>query len=190
MSDQKIKQVGPWLQFATRQVYDNPWITVHHDQVKTPAGTDGIYGRIHFKNVAIGIIPIDQQGNTWLVGQYRYALDAYSWEIPMGGGQIGQDPLVCAQRELKEETGFSAASWQNIMTLHTSNSVTDELAYVFLARELTAGESSLEDTESDLVVKKLPFAQAVNKVTSGELTDAISVAGLLAVERLLRQTSS
>lgn len=180
VNNTKLK-IGPWIRESSQEVYDNPWITVTHEQVKTPAGTDGIYGKIHFKNVAIGIVPIDEEGNTWLVGQHRYALDQYSWEIPMGGGPLNEDPLLAAQRELKEETGFSANNWQQLLHLHTSNSVTDEQGFVFVARDLVAGEQRLEDSESDLVVKKLPLHEAHAMVLNGEITDSISVAALLAV---------
>lgn len=180
-----VKKIGPWQRLTRDTVYDNPWISVTHETVKTPAGSDGIYGKVHFKNRAIGIIPLDEHGNTVLVGQYRYALDEYSWEIPMGGGPLSEDPLLTAQRELQEETGLHGGRWQELFKLHTSNSVTDEEGYVFLAEELMRGEMSLEDTESDLVVKELPFADAVSMIERGEITDVISIAGLLAVARLL-----
>lgn len=129
MSDKnKPQQRGPWLRLSAEQVYDNPWISLSHETVITPGGTEGIYGNVHFKNRALAIVPVDEQGNTWLVGQHRYTLDAFSWEVPMGGGPLNEEPLQAAQRELKEETGYSAANWQQLMKLHTSNSVTDEEA--------------------------------------------------------------
>lgn len=175
--------INPWQILNTREVYDNPWIRVREDQVINPSGGKGIYGVVSFKNIAIGIIPIDTQGNTWLVGQYRYTLGEYSWEIPMGGGKIGVPVLESAQRELKEETGISAARWTNVMKLHTSNSVTDEVGFVFLAEDLTYGETEFEETEQ-LAIKKLPFAEAIAMVMRGEITDGISVAGLLKVAAL------
>ncbi|MCS6968555.1 MAG: NUDIX hydrolase [Cytophagales bacterium] len=169
---------NPWQTLSSRVVYENRWISVREDQVINPAGNPGIYGVVSFKNIAIGIIPIDEEGYTWLVGQYRYALHEYSWEIPMGGGPKGQDILLSAQRELKEETGFTARRWTCLMKLHTSNSVTDEVGYVFLAEELQAGETAFEETEQ-LSLWRLPFEQAVQMVMDGQITDAISVAGLL-----------
>jgi 8-oxo-dGTP pyrophosphatase MutT (NUDIX family) len=169
---------NPWKLLHRRAVYDNPWIRVDEDQVRNPAGGLSLYGRIHFKNQAIGIIPLDEQGNTWLVGQYRYVPDAYFWEIPMGGSPYGEDILETAQRELKEETGLTARRWTPLMRLHTSNSVTDEEGYVFLAEELTEGETEFEDTE-DITVRKLPLAEAIRMVMEGQITDAISAAGLL-----------
>lgn len=177
------KKIGPWTRLSSYCEYQNPWIQVNHEKVITPAGSEGIYGKIHFKNRAIGVIPVDEEGYTWLVGQHRYALDEYSWEIPMGGGGLDQPPLAAAQKELKEETGFSAKNWQQLMKLHTSNSVTDEEAYVFLATGLEAGEQALEATEADLILQRLPFKEAVDMVVKGQITDAISVAGLLFVER-------
>jgi ADP-ribose pyrophosphatase len=175
---------GPWTQCSQQQVYDNPWIEVKHEQVLTPAGTEGIYGTIHFKNLAIGIIPLDADDNTWLVKQFRYTLNEDSWEIPMGGGPLDVEPLLSAQRELREETGLQAQSWRELMRLHTSNSVTDELALVYVAEQLTQGEMELEETE-DIELMKLPLQDALQMVMKGEITDAISVAALLrlSVER-------
>lgn len=187
MSDNNNKPVtiGPWQRKSRAQVYENPWINLTHEEVITPAGSDGIYGKVHFKNRAIGIIPLDENHNTVLVGQYRYALDEYSWEIPMGGGPLHEDPLQCAQRELKEETGLYGGDWQQLFKLHTSNSVTDEEGYVFLARDLMQGEQALEDTEKDLILKHLPFSEAINLLEQGGITDVISIAGLLAVEKMI-----
>ncbi|MEW6036821.1 MAG: NUDIX hydrolase [Pseudomonadota bacterium] len=173
-----MPESNPWRLLSRREVYDNPWIHLDEDQVINPGGGISLYGRIHFKNQAIGVIPLDGQGNTWLVGQYRYVPDAWFWEIPMGGSPEGESILASAQRELKEETGLSAASWRLLMRLHTSNSVTDEEGFVFVAEELEEGEPEFEETE-DLRIWKLPLADAVSMVMSGEITDAISVAGLL-----------
>jgi len=175
---------NPWQVLSTEVKYQNPWIRVREDQVINPSGGRGIYGVVSMKNKAIGIIPIDAEGNTWLVGQYRYALNEYSWEIPMGGGPVELDVLESAQRELREETGFSAQRWTNIARLHTSNSVTDEEGFVFLAEDLVPGEVEPEETE-DLRLWKLPFAEAVQMVLDNRITDAISIAGLLKADKIL-----
>ncbi|WP_185817085.1 NUDIX domain-containing protein [Hymenobacter metallilatus] len=175
---------NPWQVHSSELKYQNPWIRVREDQITNPAGNPGIYGVVSMKNKALGIIPVDADGNTWLVGQYRYTLQEYSWEIPMGGGPVELDILQSAQRELKEETGLLAHRWTNIMRLHTSNSVTDEEGYVFLAQELEQGEVEPEETE-DLRLWKLPLQQAVQLVMEGRITDAISVAALLKAARLL-----
>lgn len=175
---------NPWKTKSKRVIYENPWIKLEEHDVVIPSGKDGIYGKVSFKNKALGIIPIDEQGNTWLVGQYRYPLDEYSWEIPMGGGPIAKDILDSAQRELKEETGLFAEKWTMIMRIHTSNSVTDEEGFVFLAENLSQGETAFEETEQ-LQILKLPLKDAVQKVMDGEITDGISIAGLLKVARLL-----
>ncbi len=174
---------NPWKQFSTKQIYDNPWITLHEDQVGLPSGGQGIYGKVSFKNKAIGIIPLDAQNNTWLVGQYRYTLDAYSWEIPMGGGPLDVPLLESARRELKEETGLTAQKWQQILFLHTSNSVTDEEGYVFLAEDLTPGETEFDETE-DLQIWQLPFEQALEMTLTGEITDSLSMAGIMKLARM------
>lgn len=178
--------IGPWVRTSQRLVYDNPWLQLTHETVLTPAGTAGIYGKIHFKNRAIGIVPVDAEQHTWLVGQHRYTLDAFSWEIPMGGGPLNESPLATAQRELAEETGLQARQWREVLKLHTSNSVTDEEGYVFMATELVAGEQALEDSESDLILKRLPLQETLLMIERGEITDGVSVAGLLAVARQLR----
>lgn len=175
---------NPWTTLSTQPIYQNHWISLREDQVINPKGGRGIYGVVSFKNKALGIIPIDADNNTWLVGQYRYALNEYSWEIPMGGGLLENSRLDAAKRELKEETGFTAAKWTEIARLHTSNSVTDEEGFVYLAQDLTAGETEFEETE-DLQLKKVPLAEAVEMVMRNEITDAISVAGLLKAARML-----
>lgn len=167
-----------WQTKSAKEVYDNPWIRVTHNEVITPTNQNGIYGKVSFKNLAIGIIPIDDQGFTWLVGQHRYTLDEYSWEIPMGGGVLKEDPLVSAQKELREETGITAKSWECIMKLHTSNSVTDEVGYVFVAKGLEMGPTDWDDTES-LEIRHLPLQEAYTMVMDQKITDAISIAGLL-----------
>lgn len=174
---------NPWKTKEVQIVYENPWIRLENHEVLTPSGKDGIYGKVCFKNKALGIVPIDVEGNTWLVGQFRYTLDEYSWEIPMGGGPLEEDILDAAKRELKEETGLLASNWTKIMRIHTSNSVTDEEGFVFLAEGLTQGETEFEETEQ-LQVRKLPLKDAVQMVMEGQITDSISVAALLKVARM------
>lgn len=176
---------NPWKVLGKKHVYDNPWVTVEEFNVLNPSGGKGIYGRVHFKNLALGIIPVDDELNTWLVGQYRFPLDEYSWEIPMGGGPIGIDKLVSAQRELKEETGLIAAKWTEILRIHTSNSVTDEEGFVFLAEGLTQSTTEFEETEQ-LEIRKLPLMQAIDMALNGEITDSLSLAGLFKVARLFK----
>lgn len=175
---------NPWTTLSSRDVYSNKWIGVEEHQVVNPSGGNSVYGKVHFKNKAIGIVPLDEQGNTWLVGQHRYPLNEYSWEIPEGGSPLGTSILESAKRELKEETGIIATTWTQILRMHTSNSVTDEEGFVFLAEGLTLGESQLEETEADLVVKKLPFRDALRMVMDGVITDSLSVCGILKIARL------
>jgi 8-oxo-dGTP pyrophosphatase MutT (NUDIX family) len=172
---------NPWKTLSKKEVYDNRWIKVSHREVLTPAGTPGIYGVVHFKNAAIGIVPIDEEGYTWLVGQYRYTLDQYSWEIPEGGCPEGTDPLETAKRELKEETGMQAEHWEQIIDFHTSNSVTDEYGIAYLATGLSYGEAEPEETE-ELQVKKVPLQEAIDMVLRGEITDALSMMALMKVQ--------
>jgi 8-oxo-dGTP pyrophosphatase MutT (NUDIX family) len=173
-----MKKKVPWKKISHMAVYDNPWINVSHHEVVTPSGTNGIYGVVHFKNIAVGIVPLDQDKNTWLVKQHRYPLGHDSWEIPEGGSPAGEPVLETARRELQEETGLTAARWTEFLTLHPSNSVTDEKAVIFLAEQLTPGQPSLEDSE-DIEVMKLPLQEAINMALDGRITDAMSVAALL-----------
>lgn len=177
---EKTESHNPWTTLKQTDIYENPWIKVWHNDVLNPSGKPGIYGVVHFKNKAIGIIPLDAEGNTWLVGQYRYSLNEYSWEIPMGGSPNEVDILEGAKRELLEETGLTASEWTLISRLHTSNSVTDEEGFVFLAEGLTQGETQFDETE-DLKIKKLPFKEALKMCLDNRITDAISVSGLLQV---------
>lgn len=175
---------NPWQTLSSEEKYDNNWIKVTEHQVINPSGGKGIYGEVHFKNIAIGVLPLDEENNTWLVGQYRFPLKAYSWEIPEGGGPLGSDPELNAKRELVEETGLVANKIIEIQRMHLSNSVSDELAIIYLAQDLTQGEAEPEETE-DLQIIKVPFAKAYQMVMDGEITDSISVAAILKVQLLL-----
>lgn len=169
-----------WNRLKSAVVYDNPWITVFDEKVLNPNGGESQYGRIHFKSKAIAIVPLDEDGNTWLVGQNRYTTDEYSWEVPMGGSDAGEDPIDTAKRELKEETGLTAGKLEQIMRLHPSNSITDEEDFVFVATNLEQGETDFDDDEN-LQVRKLSLVDAIEMVKRNEITDAISVAALLRV---------
>ncbi len=179
-----------WVTLAQQTIYDNKWIRLEEHQVINPGGGKGIYGKVHFKNKAIGIVPIDADGNTWLVGQFRYTLNEWSWEIPEGGGPLHIDVLTSAKRELKEETGIEANTWQLLMRFHTTNSVTDEEGFIFLATDLKFGDNQLEESEADLQVKKLPFTEAYKMVMEGKITDSMSVAGILKAAILLNKIES
>ncbi|QXV66289.1 NUDIX hydrolase [Mucilaginibacter sp. 21P] len=172
---------NPWKIVSEKPVYDNPWINLTEYQVINPSGNPGIYGKVHYKNIAIGILPLDDEMNTYLVGQYRFTLNQYSWEIPEGGGPLGIDPLESAKRELLEETGLKATEWKEIQRMHLSNSVTDELCILYVAKGLQQFEAEPEDTE-ELIVNKVPFDEVYGMVCSGEITDCLAVAAILKVK--------
>ena len=175
-----------WKRLETRTVFDNPWMRVFEDHVVNPGGGENQYGHVHFKNLAIAIVPIDTDRHTWLVGQDRYTLGEYSWEVPMGGSPLSDDRVASAHRELREETGLSAARMTELMKVHTSNSITDEVGYIYLAEELTAGEQELEQTEN-ITARRLPLEEAIGMVYDGSITDAMSCVGLMRVRDLLQQ---
>lgn len=178
-----LEKRGPWTVTSKRDVYDNRWIRVTHHEVIIPTGGTGVYGTVHYKNWAVGIVPVDDEGHTYLVGQHRFPLDEYSWEIPEGGGTIGVDLRASAVRELKEETGLDAKNWQTLLRSDLSNSVSDERATAFLAWGLTRGTADPDPTE-ELVLRRLPLSEAFEMVTAGTITDALSILSLQAVQLL------
>lgn len=169
---------NPWRTLSVRKVYDNPWLELWEENCLDPSGRPALYGKVSFRSKAVGIIPLDGEEHTWLVGQYRYCLNQYSWEIPMGGSPHPAQVLESAQRELREETGLRASSWQQILFVHTSNSVTDEEGYVFVAEDLEQGKPEFESTE-DIAIRRLPIREAIRMAMDGDITDGLSVAGLL-----------
>jgi 8-oxo-dGTP pyrophosphatase MutT (NUDIX family) len=185
MRDDATSPASPWRRTRSTEVYDNPWIRVREDAVVRPDGLPGIYGVVEFKHLALGVVPLFDDGDTVLVGQFRYTLDAYSWEIPEGGGDPRQPAVGEAARELREETGLVAARWTPLGEVHTSNSITTESAWLYLAEGLTEHPPRPEGTER-LRLWRLPFADALAMALDGRVTDALTVAGLCRTERHLR----
>jgi ADP-ribose pyrophosphatase len=175
---------NPWQTLTSETVYESAWIKIIKDDVINPAGNPGLYSTVNFKNIAIGILPLDEHNNTWIVGQYRYPINQYSWEIPEGGGPLHLDTLDSAKRELSEETGISAKKWTKIQEMHLSNSVTNEFAILYIAQDLEFGDSHPEETEQ-LIVKKIPFETLYQMVVCGEITDSLSVAAVLKTKLLM-----
>lgn len=175
---------NPWKTLKTEVKYDNPWIKITESKTINADGGDGIYGVVHYKNVAIGIIPLDEEYNTWVVGQYRYPLNQYSWEICEGGGLHQNNNLDSAKRELKEELGIEAQQWSKLLDMHLSNSVSDEIGVIYIAKQLSFHEPEPEEGEV-LQLKKLPFNTAYEMVMNGKITDSLSVAGILKTKILI-----
>lgn len=179
-------QIGPWQRQSRTRIYDNAWIRVSHDQVINPSGKEGIYGVVHYKNKALGVVALDPENRVYLVGQHRYPLDLWTWEIPEGGVPAFEDSLAGIQRELREETGASSEKWILLaQDLMLSNSVSDEKAELWLCLDCREGESSPEETE-ELQVQKIPIQEALARVESGEIKDAMSVMALFFAERKLK----
>jgi 8-oxo-dGTP pyrophosphatase MutT (NUDIX family) len=182
------ERVGPWTRHARRVAYDNPWITIWHDDVARPDGSPGIYGVVHFANLAVGAVVLDTLDRVLLVGQHRYTLDAYSWELPEGGVPAGESAIDGARREVREETGVEADGWREIVRFHLSNSISDEAGVIFAARAIGHGPSSPEPSE-ELAVRWLDFGEALALVAAGEITDAMTIMGLqhVALDRATRR---
>lgn len=179
-----MEERGPWKTLSVEERYSTPWISVSHHEVLDPSGTPGIYGVVHFKNLAVGVIPLDDDLNTWIVGQYRYPIDTYSWEIPEGGGRRDRPALESAKRELREEVGIEAERWTTILEMDLSNSASDEVAILYVAQGLTFFEPEPDHNE-ELAMRKLPFEELYAMVTSGEVRDSLTVAAVLRVKLML-----
>jgi ADP-ribose pyrophosphatase len=175
---------NPWKTLSSELKYDNAWISITEHKVINPAGNDGIYGVIHFKNKAVAVIPLDEENNTWIVGQYRYPLHSYEWEVPEGGSPEHEEPEFTAQRELEEETGLKASSVQLILRMQLSNSVSDEISYSYVARGLTFSATSPDETEQ-LQITKLPFEEVYQMAMDGKIKDALSVASIFKLKLMM-----
>lgn len=173
MTDSTDK-IGPWQVLSRADVFNNPWINIVDHKVLHPDGSDGRYGVVRFHNLAVGVLPIDEKGFTFLVGQHRFPHDRYSWELPEGGGPREIDPLVSAQRELAEETGLTAKHWAPLTQFDISNSVTDECAVCYFAWGLKLGRATPEPSEA-LTIKKIAFKDLFEMVVSGKISDSLTI---------------
>jgi 8-oxo-dGTP pyrophosphatase MutT (NUDIX family) len=180
--------VGPWVRHTRRQVYANAWITVWHDEVDRPDGSEGIYGVVHYANEAVGVVVLDDADQVLLVGQHRYTLGGYSWEIPEGGSPPGEPAAEGAKRELREETGVVADDWRPLLRFTLSNSISDEAGILFFARATEHGEPDPDPTE-DLAVRWVPFDEAMAMIGRAEIVDAMSIMALQAVALERARTS-
>jgi 8-oxo-dGTP pyrophosphatase MutT (NUDIX family) len=185
MTDQPTRR-GPWIVNASRRAYDNPWIGVTEHDVTHPGGKLGLYGVCHVKALAVGVVPVDAAGHVWLVGQHRFPRDYYSWELPEGAGDKAVPPVDSARRELKEETGLTAAAWLEIVQTDFSNAITDEIGHGFLAWDITVGAPEPDDNEK-LEIRRLPFAEALEMAMAAEIRDAFTQIMLMKVDILGRR---
>jgi 8-oxo-dGTP pyrophosphatase MutT (NUDIX family) len=183
------RRIGPWTRLSSRRVYENPWIRVREDRVLRPDGSPGIYGVVEFRNLAVAVAAVDAHDRVILVGQHRYPFDEYSWEIPEGGCPEGEDPLAAARRELREETGMQAARWDYLGKVALSNSATDEIGHLYLARELSEGEPDPECTEV-IAMKRVPWEEAWRMAMGSGITDILSVACLARARHFLAQENA
>jgi 8-oxo-dGTP pyrophosphatase MutT (NUDIX family) len=177
--DWMISHGRPWQAGPARLIYDNPWLSLTEYPAVAPTGADALYAVVGFKNVAVAVLPLHDDGTIVMVGQNRFPLRGYSWEIPEGGAPLSEDPLSGAKRELAEETGLQAAEWRQVLKLQLSNSVTDERAVGFVATGLSPAPARAPDDTEDLATARVPFAQALRLATEGEIQDSLTVAMLL-----------
>lgn len=180
----EVNEENPWEVLSSEIVHETPWVKINHHKVINPGGSESVYAVTEFKNLAIGILPLDEDYNTWIVGQYRFPIDIYSWEIPEGGGKLDVPPIESAKRELEEECGLIADDWQLLLTSHTSNSATNEIAYIYVAKNLTH-TAPHPDEDERLEVKKLPFAELYQMVMDNKITDSLSVMAVLKAKLLM-----
>lgn len=176
--------MNPWTKLDEKLVYESPWISLFHQNVLNPSGNPGTYSIIHFNKLAIGILPLDEDYNTWIVGQFRYPMKTYTWEIPEGGGSRNEEPVDSAKRELLEECGIIANKWDLIQEMQLSNSATDEVALLYIARQLSFTDAQPEENEQ-LTVRKIPFSELYERVLKGELTDSLTVAAVLRAKLMM-----
>lgn len=179
---------SPWKRIAERPVFENPWIKVTEHDALAPTGRPAHYGVVSFKNLAIAVLPIHDDGAIILVGQNRFALADYSWELPEGGSPLAEDPLEGAKRELAEETGLVAAHWQEVLRAQLSNSVTDERAIGYIATGLASGGHAHEaDETEDLAMVRVPFREALEAALAGHIQDMLTLAMLLRAYHMARE---
>lgn len=173
---------GPWTVLSSNTVYENNWISVEHSDVLTPAGKPGIYGVVRPKNYAIAVLPMDKDYNCWIVGQYRFSTGSYEWELAKGGCLIGTEgPMEAGKRELREETGIVASTWQRVLVSNLSNCFSDEVSFSYLATNLTFKEPEPDENEK-LEIKKVNLEQLVEMSLNGEINCALSQATIFAVK--------
>ncbi|MGE5566891.1 MAG: NUDIX domain-containing protein [Parcubacteria group bacterium] len=173
----------PWTRANERTAFENPWLAVRQYDAVAPTGKPALYGVVHMKNHAIAVLPLHEDGTVTLVGQNRFVFADYSWEIPEGGGKLNEDPLEAAKRELREECGLEAAEWRRILQVQLSNSITDEVAFGFLATGFSPAAKDPDETE-DLALARVPFTEALEAATAGHIKDALTVAMLLRVHHM------
>ncbi len=178
-----------WKKHSSRSVYENDWMQVFEDEVINPGGGRNLYGHVHFKNLAVAIVALDSDDNTWLVGQSRYTLGEFSWELPMGGAPLAEPPLSAAKRELAEETGLVANSIVKLGKLFQAYGYANQSVHIFLALDLTAGEPSLEAEEEGLITQTFTRDQCNSMMMDGRMTDLASVAALHLFDRHMQQKS-
>lgn len=176
------EHADPYTVLERRMVYDSPWIRIREDRFRHRRGAEGRYAVCGFHRTACGVLALDAEDRVVLVGQWRYPLEAYSWELPEGGGDPAESPFEAMRRELAEEAGLTARIWEPLAFIHTSNSSTEEEAFLFLATGLEPADGHQPEDDEELMVHREPLADCLRRVLSGEITDSLTVTALLALQ--------
>ena len=173
----------PWKVLTSEVLQDNPWFRVELHRAVAPTGVEADYYMSHFKNVAVGVLPLFDDGTVCLVGQWRFPFGTYSWEIPEGGVPMSETPLDGAKRELREEAGLLASDWREVLTMQLSNASSNEVSICYLAMGLSQAERDLDPTEA-LALERVPFQEALAAAVAGKIRDSMAVATLLRVHHM------
>jgi 8-oxo-dGTP pyrophosphatase MutT (NUDIX family) len=183
MSDAWEEDGNPWVVTAQKRGFENDWFVIDEHEAINPAGKPARYDVIRPRRLAVGVVPLEADGSVHLIGQWRFPLKRYSWEIPEGGAEFGEDAESGVRRELAEEAGVSAGRLVKILEMDLSNSLTDESCVLFLATDLSPAAGEPDDVEV-LRRRTAPFGEVLARIQDGRIRDSLTVAAMLRVHHM------